>query len=277
MAQIEPFLSELLADTGDALYATLTALIWPAVFFAALALILRRGEIVNDFKRVLPESSVTFGIVIFNVLITGPVLAALTVLLVWLANATLPLLMNQTFWPGLPMWLTVFAAIVVGDFTGYWRHRLEHTRWLWPSHAVHHSDTEMTWFALERFHPVNRVTTFLIDTGILVLLGLPEFAIVANGLVRHYYGFLIHADLPWTWGPLGKVFVSPAMHRWHHADDPVYYKTNFATVFSFWDQMFGTFRVPGPCNAPLGVSDDMGNGTAGQLLYPLRREAYRRQ
>jgi sterol desaturase/sphingolipid hydroxylase (fatty acid hydroxylase superfamily) len=135
----------------------------------------------------------------------------------------------------------------------------------------------MTWFALERFHPVNRITTFVIDTGVLVLLGFPEFAIVANGLVRHYYGFLIHADLPWTWGPLGKIFVSPAMHRWHHADDPVYYKTNFATVFSFWDQMFSTFRVPGPCDAPLGVSDDMGSGATGQLLYPLRRHAYRRQ
>ena len=63
--------------------------------------------------------------------------------------------------------------------------------------------------------------------------------------------------------------VSPAMHRWHHARDVEGSGSNFATVFSVFDQWFGTYYVPGPCNVPLGVNDDMGRGTTGQLLYPF--------
>jgi len=93
---------------------------------------------------------------------------------------------------------------------------------------------------------------------------------VANNVVRHYYGYFIHADLPWTYGPLSTIFVSPAMHRWHHARDLRYAGTNFATVFAVFDRTFGTFALPGPCNVPLGVEEDMGCGFRGQLFHPLR-------
>ena len=93
--------------------------------------------------------------------------------------------------------------------------------------------------------------------------------IVANVMVRHYYGEFIHADLPWTYGPLGRLVVSPVMHRWHHARDVTGAGSNFATVFSVFDQFHGTYYVPGLCNVPLGVTDDMGKGTIGQLLYPF--------
>ena len=65
------------------------------------------------------------------------------------------------------------------------------------------------------------------------------------------------------------------MHRWHHAIDPAGYGTNFATVFSLFDRMFGTYRVPGPCTVPLGVEKDMGHGVFGQLAHPLRLSSYR--
>ena len=162
-----------------------------------------------------------------------------------------------------------------GDFIGYWRHRLEHTRLLWPSHAVHHSDTAMTWLALERFHPINRLSTFIIDNSVLILLGFPAYALVVNSVVKHAYGYLIHADLPWTYGRLDNVFVSPVMHRWHHSREQSAYQTNFATVFSIFDRMFGTYRVPGLPNTPLGVTFDMGKGVLGQLLHPFKLSSYR--
>ncbi len=118
------------------------------------------------------------------------------------------------------------------------------------------------------------ITTFTIDSAVLLWLGLPPFAVIANALVRQYYGYFIHADLPWTYGPLGKVFVSPAMHRWHHAKDPRYFQTNFATVFSIFDRAFGTFRVPGPCDVALGVTDDMAPTLVGQLRYAVTPKAY---
>ena len=163
----------------------------------------------------------------------------------------------------------MFAVVFLGDFFSYWRHRLEHTRLLWPAHAIHHSDTEMTWLTLGRFHPIDRAVTAAVDIALLALLGFPTWALVFNEIVRHYYGEFIHADFPWTYGPLGRVFVSPVMHRWHHARDVVGAGSNFATVFSVFDQAFRTYHVPGLCTVPLGVTDDIAPGLMGQLRFPL--------
>jgi len=127
----------------------------------------------------------------------------------------------------------------------------------------------MNWLTQARFHPVNRLTTGCIDACVLTMLGLPLWAVVVSELVRHYYGELIHADLPWTYGRLGVVFVSPVMHQWHHARDVVGAGSNFATVFSVFDRVFGTHYVPGACNVPLGVNDDVGTSLWRQLLFPF--------
>jgi sterol desaturase/sphingolipid hydroxylase (fatty acid hydroxylase superfamily) len=94
---------------------------------------------------------------------------------------------------------------------------------------------------------------------------------VANNLVRHYYGEFIHADLPWMYGRFSAVFVSPVMHRWHHARDVTGSGSNFATLFSVFDRGFGTYYVPGLCNVPLGVTDDQypGRGVVRHLIHPF--------
>jgi sterol desaturase/sphingolipid hydroxylase (fatty acid hydroxylase superfamily) len=94
--------------------------------------------------------------------------------------------------------------------------------------------------------------------------------------VKHYYGFFIHADLPWDYGRFGNVFVSPVMHRWHHSIDQEAHHTNFATIFSLFDRMFGTYRVPGLAVTSLGVESHIGKGFVAQLLYPFKPSAYHR-
>jgi hypothetical protein len=64
------------------------------------------------------------------------------------------------------------------------------------------------------------------------------------------------------------------MHRWHHSIDSAAYQTNFAAVFSFLDRMFGTYRVPGILDTPLGVNSCMGKGVGAQLLHPFKIAAY---
>jgi hypothetical protein len=45
---------------------------------------------------------------------------------------------------------------------------------------------------------------------------------------------------------------------------------NFATVFSVFDQAFGTHHAPSPCTVPLGVRDRIGKGVVGQLVWPFK-------
>jgi len=264
-----------LQDVIGTVVLTFQSLLYPFVFFILLGLIVKGKSLVTDARRALKESSLNLQLILFNTIFVAPLLTIASIELSDLVQTSSFYLFSADQWAVLPPVIVVFIAVFVGDFVGYWRHRLEHTKVFWPSHAVHHSDTEMTWLSLERFHPINRVTTFLIDNSVLLLMGLPPYAVVANVIVRHYYGFFIHADLPWTYGPLGKLFVSPAMHRWHHSLDHQAFNTNFATVFSVFDRTFGTYRVPGVCDVPLGVTDKMEQDFIGQISYALSPRAYK--
>lgn len=260
-------MTDALSDALAALQSAGMDLVWPALAFAAIALIARGAAAFRTARAAAGEVSTNLTLFVVDVLFITPALAvALAAMGGWMQASGVSIVSREV-WEAWPQWLVACVGVFAGDFIGYWRHRFEHIVFIWPAHAVHHSDRAMTWTTGLRFHPINRFTTALIDTGVLALLGFPVWALAANNLVRHYYGLFIHMDLPWTYGPLGRVFVSPAMHRWHHARDKAGY--NFATVFSVFDQAFGTFHVPGPCTVPLGINEDSGRGTLGQLLHPF--------
>lgn len=260
---------DIVRDSAASLWSAMQLLLVSAVGFALFALLVKGREAIAAAERARKEVSINLWLYVLDALFVGPLVAVVVQLLhVTIGGSSLEIF-KPSIWASVPVWVTLLTAVFCGDFISYFRHRLEHTRTLWPSHAIHHSDTEMTWFTLSRFHPINRLSTIIVDTAGLAVMGLPEWALLTNALVRHYYGEFIHADLPWMYGPFGRVFVSPVMHRWHHARDVTGAGSNFATVFSVFDQAFGTYYVPGPCNVPLGVNDKIGNGTLGQLVYPI--------
>jgi sterol desaturase/sphingolipid hydroxylase (fatty acid hydroxylase superfamily) len=241
-----------------------------AVIFGFLALLVKGSGAIAAARRAAPEVRATLTLELVNVIAFAPIVSMAVALWLGVVNGFSLTVINENVWSYAGDFGTFVAVVFLGDLLGYVRHRAQHTRWFWPAHAIHHSDTQMTWVTLSRFHPLDNFTTNCFDFGCLALLGFPHWALVGNAIVRNYYGQLIHADLPWTYGPLGRVFVSPIMHRWHHARDVEGSGSNFATVFSVFDQAFGTFYVPGPCNVPLGVVDDIRPSTVGWLLHPLR-------
>jgi sterol desaturase/sphingolipid hydroxylase (fatty acid hydroxylase superfamily) len=257
-------------DAGQSIWSAGAALVAPAIIFALLALAFRGVSALRTARNAAGEIRINMMLFVFDVLVVSPLLGVAAGLMGAAMQRAGLSLFHPDFWAHAPQWLVGFLAIFAGDFIGYWRHRLEHTPPLWPAHAIHHSDTAMTWTTLFRFHPINRFSTVLIDGAVLALFGFPPWALILNSLVRHYYGMFIHMDLPWTYGLLGRVFVSPAMHRWHHVRDADGAGANFATAFSVFDQGFGTYYVPGPCTAPLGVREDVGQGALPQLLYPFK-------
>jgi sterol desaturase/sphingolipid hydroxylase (fatty acid hydroxylase superfamily) len=193
----------LLFQCATILKHALLVLVLPAAIFAGLAIVTKGlYPALGAVKRAIHETRNNLTLYILDSLIMGPILAIVYGLTTNLADAFSLRMINPHSWNNLPSLIVAFFAIFVGDFIGYWRHRLEHTRFLWPSHAVHHSDTAMTWLTLLRFHPINRLSTFVIDIFGLVLLGLPAYALLAYAVVKHYYGFFIHADLAWSYGRL---------------------------------------------------------------------------
>lgn len=245
-------------------------LLIPALIFAAIAFAARGVVSFRTASAAAPEVRTNLALFTFDIIAITPLLTLLLGFTSALIQQNGLRLIAPERWSELPIWAVAPLAIFIGDFVGYWRHRLEHTALLWPGHSIHHSDAAMTWTTGVRFHPLNRLTTALIDSTALALLGFPPEAIMINAYVRHYYGLFIHMDLPWTYGPLGRIFVSPAMHRWHHIRDADGAGVNFATVFSVFDQAFRTHHTPGPCTVPLGVREPIGRDPLSQLLWPLK-------
>jgi sterol desaturase/sphingolipid hydroxylase (fatty acid hydroxylase superfamily) len=170
-----------------------------------------------------------------------------------------------------PLWLQGIEVFVVGDFFGYWQHRLFHRSRLWPFHAVHHSSTELDWLSSVRLHPVNDIGAKLIQAVPLVALGFNLTTVALYAPVTTFYAIMVHANVKWDLGPFRAFFVSPAFHRWHHTKADEGLDRNFAGAFPFWDILFGTYYMPRRQPTVFGIDDPMPDGFLGQMIEPFRR------
>ena len=142
----------------------------------------------------------------------------------------------------LPLYASIPTYWIITDFLLYWVHRARHSiPWLWAFHTVHHAATEMSTLTSERKHPLDEfVVQFSFTFTIAFVLGLPIRSWLPLGVAASMLQALQHAKLDWQFGPLYRVLVSPVFHNIHHSDDPNEYDTNYASMFSFWDYLFGT-------------------------------------
>ena len=182
-------------------------------------------------------------------------------------------------WPG---WLLVPLTIVAMDFANWLAHYADHRLdALWRFHALHHSQEELSVLTSFRAHPLMHTTGFVLATIPVVVL-MPARPI-APVLITIYVciGTLQHANLRWTFGPLGRVIVSPAYHRRHH--DRVNQAVNLGVVLTIWDVLARCASFPargaaagrtGLDGRPVPVEQDDSAGSpllvmAGQLVEPF--------
>ncbi len=141
----------------------------------------------------------------------------------------------------------VIAVILIGLDAMNWAAHLANHRSasLWRLHALHHSQEDMSVLTTFRTHPLVHATYL----GAL----LPALVLGASGAVPAaaiiVYGCLVtlpHANLRWSFGPLGRILVSPAYHRLHHARSPLDARgvVNFGFVLVCWDRLAGCAAFP---------------------------------
>lgn len=137
-------------------------------------------------------------------------------------------------------WLAGFVAV---EFAYYGFHRCSHeVRWLWATHAVHHSPEQMTLLSAVRLGWTNLLSLGWVFYLPLVLLGFdPRLVFVLLALDLQYQ-FFIHTEAVGRLGPLEWVLNTPAHHRVHHASNPEYLDCNYGGMVIVFDRLFGTFR-----------------------------------
>ena len=171
----------------------------------------------------------------------------------------------------LPLLLQLFIALFIVDFISYWRHRIMHSRWLWPVHAIHHCSKRLDWLSTERFHALNYFVSLTINVIAIQLLFGPEVALLA-AFLRRFYNFLIHANVRMDYGIASYVFVSPRFHHWHHSADLEASNKNYCTFFSCIDWLFGTYYMPENKRYPsvIGERDNIEESFIVQFIHPFK-------
>jgi sterol desaturase/sphingolipid hydroxylase (fatty acid hydroxylase superfamily) len=141
-------------------------------------------------------------------------------------------------------WPLLLLSLELGHYTS---HRAAHrVRWLWASHAVHHSSAELNLAAAFRLGWTGRLTFTIAFFSPLALLGFRPERILAVYTITLLYQVWLHAAWVPALGPLEGIFNTPSAHRVHHANAAAYRDKNFGGMLVVFDRLFGTYAAEQP-------------------------------
>ena len=261
---------------SDIMLSVARLLVW-LLLLAAIFVPLERWFAVGPAKVLRPGLRADLAYYFINgvvpVLALGVPLAAVA----WAARRMMPAGVTVAF-AHLPSGMRVFAALAVAEVGLYWGHRWCHeVPLLWRFHVIHHSPRHLDWLVNSRGHPVDFIFTRLCGLVPLYGLGLaaplhgdPGSVAFLVMLLGPAWGFFIHANLGWRFGPLEWLIASPAFHQWHHANDnPAVINKNYAPMFPWVDRIFGTLYLPPSRPAVYGTDTAVSPNLGRQLTDPF--------
>jgi len=200
---------------------------------------LAHHEEMHDAKETLASVGVALGNVIAKAVTSG--LSAVPFFFVYQHRLTdIPL---DTIW-------SRFALFLGVEFFYYWFHLASHrVRWLWATHAVHHSATRFNLSAAVRLGWTGQLTGGFLFFLPLAWIGFHPAAIALMLALGLLYQFFLHTALPVHLGPLEWVLNTPRHHRVHHACNEACLDTNYGSTLIIFDRLFGTFAQAPPNEA----------------------------
>ncbi len=172
-------------------------------------------------------------------------------------------------WPGLALDLLLL------DFLIYWWHRANHELpLLWRFHRVHHLDRFLDTSSALRFHFGEVLLSACARAAVVFALGFPFTSVlIFEGLLLGAAVFH-HSNLrlpPAAERTLALVAVTPSIHWVHHHRVRRDTDSNYSTVLSVWDRLFGTLSsTPRDPGMPIGVEGQEEAGIAGLIARPFK-------
>lgn len=209
-----------------------------ALIAAEILLARRKGLRVYRFADTIGSFSAGLGEVIVGIFL-GPFLIALydfgyehLALVRWPEGSLVP-------------WVLAF---VLGDFCYYWYHRAGHAvAALWTVHGVHHQAEELN-FSIATRHPWFSDSYSAVFYAPVPMLGVPPLHFFVAISIISFYALTAHTQV--FHRPGFYIFVTPATHIVHHAQNRRYLNKNFGAMFTVWDRMFGTHVEIDPADPP---------------------------
>lgn len=136
------------------------------------------------------------------------------------------------------------AVLLAYDFINYWIHRAQHRfAFLWRFHAVHHSVEDMD--SLNSYtHPVDVLAQYAVVTVVGLGIGFTFETMLWFLAFQTIHDRLLHTRAPINFGVLGAVLVDNRTHFLHHTRTEARSGKNFASTFTIFDRLFGTYQRP---------------------------------
>jgi sterol desaturase/sphingolipid hydroxylase (fatty acid hydroxylase superfamily) len=153
--------------------------------------------------------------------------------------------------------------LLVLDLWIYWWHRINHRLpFLWRWHEVHHLDETLDVSSAIRFHVGEVLLSSLVRAGVIWLLAIPLTSVVVFEILIAAFSMFHHSNvfLPqWLEKPLSRLVVTPSIHWVHHHAVRRDTDSNYSTILSVWDRIFGstsaTIRTPSMLIGVEGLRD----------------------
>lgn len=149
---------------------------------------------------------------------------------------------------GFPLVLQIAVTFLLLDLWRYWEHRVYHfVPLLWRLHLVHHSDTHVDVTTSERHHPLDMLLGTAVLMALIAALGFPAPAVGIYLLTATIVALYSHANLRLPAGAdriLSRLIVTAPVHAVHHSDQQAQTDSNFGSVLTAWDRLFGTYVDP---------------------------------
>ncbi|MBU0725733.1 MAG: sterol desaturase family protein [Alphaproteobacteria bacterium] len=229
-------------------YKTLAVGVWIALFL--LAERLRPMAVVPAEAKGLARLGRNGGLWLLNAVLSPLLVIPVSL---WASQHTLGWRMPE--WQG--GWFLLLDLLLL-DFLIYWWHRANHELpLLWRFHEVHHLDRFLDASSALRFHFGEVLLSAGFRALVIILLDIPLAsvlvfeALVLMASVFHHSNLRLPAGLEKF---LARLVVTPSIHWVHHHAVRRNTDSNYATILSLWDRLFGsrsaTRRTP---DLPIGL------------------------
>ena len=178
---------------------------------------------------------------------------------------------NPLGWPvALAIWMLALTLVM------YFVHWAEHRySALWAFHRVHHNDEYLEASTAFRHHPVEDIVSIAAIAVLGFVLNPPLTVLLGGFLIGISIDLFSHSrlELPAKLSSvLEWVIVTPRQHRVHHSPLAIQTDSNFGGTFTFWDRLFGTYRLETP--AGVGLDDPNFSGDRARDFDTLLFEPF---
>jgi sterol desaturase/sphingolipid hydroxylase (fatty acid hydroxylase superfamily) len=157
------------------------------------------------------------------------------------------------------VWKSVLSFLAI-DLLLYVLHKASHRfDCLWMFHKVHHNDPYLNVSTAFRIHLLEIGVINVMKAMLIVVLGIKGSLLMANEAIIVFFTMLHHSNISFRGEQfLGRVIITPYLHRVHHSTRRNEHDRNYGAVLSIWDRLFGTLAELKP--AAIGLNGGLPQG-----------------